>query len=99
MSTSGSPGDLIIKVNVEADKHFRRDNFDVYTDVYLTISQVVYRAELCTNFYQAVLGAKLTVKTLDGQDQINVSRGTQHGDKLRLPGKVSYSTLSTLLTL
>ncbi len=35
-----SPGDLIIKINLKADPYFKRDNYDIFTKLYLTISQV-----------------------------------------------------------
>jgi hypothetical protein len=35
-----SPGDLIIKINLKPDPYFKRDNYDIYTKLYLTISQV-----------------------------------------------------------
>jgi len=33
-----SPGDLIIKINLKKDEYFKRDNYDIYTKIYLTIS-------------------------------------------------------------
>ena len=35
-----APGDLIIKVNLKSDPYFKRDNYDIYTKLYITISQV-----------------------------------------------------------
>lgn len=35
-----------------------------------------------------MLGTKIKVKTLDGEEIITVDRGTQHGDKKTLVGKV-----------
>jgi DnaJ-class molecular chaperone len=35
-----APGDLILKVNLKTDPYFKRDNFDIYTKLYLTIAQV-----------------------------------------------------------
>ncbi len=43
------------------------------------------------SFTQAALGAKLTVPTIDaagdGEQQITVKAGTQHGQLVRLPGQ------------
>ena len=36
----GDPGDLIIVVLVKPDHYFRRDGYDIYSDAFLTISQV-----------------------------------------------------------
>jgi molecular chaperone DnaJ len=49
-----SPGDLIIKINLKPHPYFKRDNYDVYTKLYMTVSQ-------------AVLGNTVNVKTLDGE--------------------------------
>ena len=39
---SGAAGDILIKINVKPDPYFRRDNFDIFTTSYVTISQVKY---------------------------------------------------------
>lgn len=70
----GSAGDLLIKVSVKSDPYFRREGFDIYTDVPITISQ-------------AVLGTKIEVRTLSGSRTINVPIGTAHGAKVKLPGE------------
>jgi len=70
----GPPGDLVIRVSVQPDPYFKREGYDIYTDAYLTISQ-------------AVLGAKLDVKTLNGTQIINVDRGTQHGERKKFAGQ------------
>lgn len=33
-------GDVLIKVNVQPDKYFRREGNDIYTTAYLTVSEV-----------------------------------------------------------
>ena len=30
-----APGDLIIKVNLKSDPYFKRDNYDIYTKLYI----------------------------------------------------------------
>ena len=42
-----SPGDLIIKINLKADPYFKRDNYDIFTKLYLTISQVSFNKLGC----------------------------------------------------
>lgn len=70
----GPAGDLIIKVTVRPDPYFRRQDYDIYVDVPLTISQ-------------AVLGTRMDVRTLSGKKTIQVPPGTVHGAKLRMPGE------------
>lgn len=69
----GVPGDLLIRVNEKQDEFFRRDGPNIHTEVYLTISQ-------------AVLGGKITVKTIDGYKTITIKQGIQQGEKMRLTG-------------
>ena len=71
---NGPPGDLVIKMVVKPDSFFKREEFDIYTEQPLTISQ-------------AVLGTKLDVKTLTGFKTIQVKPGTVHGSKHRLVGE------------
>ncbi len=60
------PGDLFLVVEVRSDKDFTRDGFDIYKDLPLS-------------FVQAALGSKMLVETLDGQIELKVPPGTQHG--------------------
>jgi molecular chaperone DnaJ len=57
------PGDLIIKINLKVDPYFKRDNYDIFTKLYLTISQ-------------AVLGHSVKVRTLEGEKDIFIQPGT-----------------------
>lgn len=43
-----SPGDLIIKINLKSDPYFKRDNYDIFTKLYLTISQVNFNKLGCS---------------------------------------------------
>lgn len=70
----GPAGDLIIKISVKPDPYFRRQDYDIYVDQPLSISQ-------------AVLGTKLEVRTLTGKKTIQVPPGTVHGSKLRMAGE------------
>ena len=70
----GNNGDLIIKVSVKPHSYFKRDEYDIYVEMPLTISQ-------------AVLGTKLEVRTLTGKKMIQVAAGTLHGSKMRIPGE------------
>lgn len=70
----GQRGDLIIKVNVKPDKYFRREEYNVVTDLMLTVSQ-------------AVLGTEAEVRTLTGTRKVRVNPSTSHGTKIRIPGE------------
>jgi len=60
-------GDLLVTVSVRDDKQFKRDDQLVKSEVPISISQ-------------AVLGAKLTIDTIEGKLTIDVPPGTQDGD-------------------
>jgi DnaJ-class molecular chaperone len=70
---NGEPGDIYIVAHVLPHKYFRREGLDIYLDVPL-------------NMYEALLGTKLTVPTLDGQVTMTIPAGTSSGAKLRLKG-------------
>lgn len=73
----GEPGDALVTVRFEKSKVFRRDGTDVRTDVSVTL-------------YEAVLGAKVRVPTLDGSVELNLPPGVDTGKALRLKGKGLY---------
>jgi molecular chaperone DnaJ len=70
----GPGGDVIVHVSVRSDPVFERDGFDVWVHEPITFSQ-------------AVLGAELTVPTVDGKVSYRIPEGTQSGTKFRLRGK------------
>lgn len=70
----GQRGDLIIKVNVKPDKYFRREEYNIVTDLSVTISQ-------------ATLGTEIDVRTLNGVRKLKVPAGASHGLKIRIPGE------------
>ena len=73
--TNGGPnGDLYIEFSVEEHDYFVRDNDDIYLEVPLTITE-------------AILGCKKEIPTLYGNVKINISSGTNDGDKERIKGK------------
>nr|WP_314261661.1 DnaJ C-terminal domain-containing protein [uncultured Devosia sp.] len=73
----GEPGDALVSVRFEKSKQFRRDGSDIRTDVPITL-------------YEAVLGAKVRVPTLDGSVELNLPPGIDTGKALRLKGKGLY---------
>ena len=70
----GPPGDLYVVVHVSPHDHFRRDGSHVRTDVPISFSL-------------AALGGRVRVRTLDGEEEMEVPPGTQTGTTLRLSGK------------
>lgn len=70
----GPNGNLHIQLDVEDHPTFQRDGFDL-----------VY--ELPLNIAQASLGGEVRVPTLDGEDDLRVPPGTQHGRTFRLKEK------------
>ncbi len=73
----GEPGDALVTVRFGKSKQFRRDGADLRTDVPITL-------------YEAVLGAKVRVPTLDGSVELNLPPGIDTGKALRLKGKGLY---------
>ena len=68
-------GDIVVVIQVEPDRFFRRDGLDVVGVVPI-------------NLAQALLGSKIKVRTLDGKRVVlKVPPGTQHGQKFRIPGQ------------
>jgi curved DNA-binding protein len=70
----GRPGDLFLRVRLEPDDRFRLEGRDVYVTVPISP-------------WEAVLGASVTVPTLDGTKEVRVPPGSSTGRKLRLRGQ------------
>ena len=70
----GPSGDLILEVHILPHRRFRLDGNTVSLDVPITP-------------WEAALGAKIQVPTLDGKVEITIPAGSQSGRKLRLKGK------------
>ncbi|MDE6666307.1 MAG: molecular chaperone DnaJ [Ruminococcus sp.] len=70
----GPSGDLLINVSVKSHPIFRREGFDIHCDIPVT-------------YMEAVLGAEITVPTIDGDVKYNISEGTQTGTVFRLKNK------------
>jgi DnaJ-class molecular chaperone len=70
----GRPGDVLITVTVAAHPVFERSGADL-------------RLELPVTLYEAVLGGKVRVPTLDGAVELAIPPGTSAGRTFRLKGK------------
>ncbi len=73
-SGSAPAGDLLVTFQVQPDRFFRREGLDIICDVPL-------------NLAQALLGSKISVKTIDGRKVVlRIPPGTQPGRKFRIKG-------------
>jgi len=70
----GSPGDLLITVQIRPHAYFEREGFDVLYKLNISI-------------VQASLGDEVEVPTLDGNVKYTIPEGTQTGTVFRLRGK------------
>lgn len=70
----GAAGDLYVQVQVVEDERFRREGLDVVTRVAVPVTD-------------AMVGAKVTVPTVDGEAHVELRPGTQPNDEYVLRGK------------
>jgi molecular chaperone DnaJ len=68
------PGDLYITTKVEPHEFFRRDGDNIEITVPITV-------------WEAALGAKIEVPTIDGRAALKIPQGTANGQKFRLREK------------
>lgn len=69
-----SPGDLYIRVKVKPHESLRRDGVNIL-------------AEAPVSFYQAALGSRIEVDTVDGKVELKIPAGSQSGKIFRLRGR------------
>jgi len=72
--SGGSPGDLYLTIHITPHPVFRVDGNNLEIDCLLTP-------------WEAALGAKVSIPTLQGQAFITIPPGTESGQRLRLRGK------------
>ncbi len=73
--TNGGPrGDLLVAVMVSSDPQFKRDGYNIFSDVIIS-------------YPTAVFGGEIKVKTIDGEVVYEVKAGTASGTRVRLRGK------------
>lgn len=70
----GPSGDLLLNVSVKPHPIFKREGYDINCDIPVT-------------YMEAVLGAEITVPTIDGDVKYTIGEGTQTGTVFRLKGK------------
>jgi molecular chaperone DnaJ len=77
-TVGGPPGDLYITVRVEPHKLFRREGDDILIEAPVAV-------------WEAGLGAKIEVPTIDGRALLKIPQGTQDGQRFRLRDKGVYN--------
>ena len=70
----GKNGDLFIKIDIEDNKVFKLFGSDLCTDLKLTP-------------WEAALGTRIDLKTIDGATKVYIPQGIQSGEKIKIPGK------------
>ena len=64
----------MIKVKIEDGNIFKLQGYDLYTDLLITP-------------YEAALGTKVDINSIDENSQIYIPKGTQSGEKIKIPQK------------
>ena len=70
----GKNGDLFIKIDIDNNEKFKLSGNDLYTDLLITP-------------WEAALGTKTNLQTLDGDTKINIPRGIQNGENIKIHSK------------
>ena len=73
-TNGGKNGDLLIKVKIQNSNIFKLNGYDLYTDLLITP-------------YEAALGTKVDINSIDENSQIYIPKGTQTGEKITIPKK------------
>ena len=71
---NGDRGDLLVKVKITNTKEFKLVGADIYTEI--SISP-----------WQAALGTKLNLQSIDGEISLVVPKGTESGERFTIKGK------------
>lgn len=78
----GSNGDALITISVKSHPYFKADGKNIVMD-------------LPISFKEAILGAKVTVPTIDGKVNVKIPPYASSGEKLRIKGKGIKTATST----
>ncbi|HIS36501.1 TPA: molecular chaperone DnaJ [Candidatus Scatousia excrementigallinarum] len=70
-TNGGRAGDLYVVLHVKPSEYYTRDGVDVYTKLQLSPAQ-------------AALGDEVVIKTLDGEQKIQVHAGIQNGNTIKI---------------
>lgn len=67
-------GDLLIKINIQNSKDFRLQGCNIHTDLKVAP-------------WEAALGSRVELNTIDGQETVYLQKGVQSGEKIRISQK------------
>ncbi|OGC88522.1 hypothetical protein A2419_02155 [Candidatus Adlerbacteria bacterium RIFOXYC1_FULL_48_26] len=70
----GASGDLYVKVHVQNDPRFKKDGQNLVTELSIKLSD-------------ALLGSEYKVQSLDGEENLSIPPGVNHGELLKIKGK------------
>ena len=70
----GKDGDLLIKINMLDNSKFELKGYDLYTSLYLTP-------------WEAALGSKVKIQTLEEEAEVYIPEGTQTGENIKIQNK------------
>ena len=70
----GKNGDMFIKINIQNNRKFRLDGYDIVTDLFLSP-------------WEAALGKRVSIEGIDDNISLYVPPGIQSGEKVRIPQK------------
>ncbi len=70
----GRNGDLFLKININDKSKFKIKGYDLHTELLLTP-------------WEAALGTRTSVKSIDEESTVYIPKGIQSGEKIRIPGK------------
>lgn len=73
-TNGGKNGDLFIRVNIENNKEYKLQGYDIYTDLLLTP-------------WEAALGTRVKINSIDDSSNIYIPQGIASGEKIRIPQK------------
>lgn len=73
-SNGGKNGDLFIKIDIENNKEFKLYGSDLCTDLKLSP-------------WEAALGTRVNVRTIDGETKVYIPQGIQSGERIKIPSK------------
>ena len=70
----GKNGDMFIKININENEKFKLKGYDIVTDLFLSP-------------WEAALGKRVSIETIDDTVSLYVPPGIQSGEKVRIPQK------------
>jgi molecular chaperone DnaJ len=74
LGASGQPGDLLVRVNVQPSRVFRRQGTNIYHEAKVPLQT-------------ALLGGRVRIPTLEGEVDVKIREGTQYGEEAVLKGR------------